>query len=685
MPNAPDISSESDLPSAERWSLTLAGLDHLDQGITVIDDQLRLVTCNRRFLELLDFPAQFARPGTHFDEFIRYNVERGEYGPGDPEQLFQERVLLARKFNPHCVERTRPDGTILEIRGNPMAGGGFVTVYTDITERKRTEAELQSSRDQLEERVRERTTELQTLNEQLTCESVAHQRTATALRESETWIRHITDAVPVLIAYVDNNQRYRFANKKHEEWFGVSTDDFIGHQLSKFFSKFVDTEVNEQLQTHMNLALHGEVAECEYQLTSANSKRMMELHTSFIPHFDAQGKVLGIFALSQDLTDYKQAQAALIRAQKMEAVGQLTGGIAHDFNNLLTIIMGNLEFLEGCLEGAGELEDAARTAMDATKRGAELTGSLLAFSRKQRLAPKPVSPYRHVDEISTLLRRTLGASITVEMQVQPSVWWVWVDPNQLFSALLNLALNARDAMPEGGRLTISAGNIVLDEAFTTLHSDIAPGEYVLVSVTDTGIGMSKEVLEHVFEPFYTTKDIGTGLGLSMVYGFIKQSGGHVRIHSDPGLGTTIELYLQRLTDSAAIAATKAVATQADLQGSENVLIVEDDPDVRAYTRRVLTECGYTVQEAADAHKALSVLRSDTAVDLLLTDIAMPGGIDGLELAVQASRLRSDLKVLYMSGYPDKIADSTDRDIVLLKKPFQRPALAQAVRKTLNGN
>lgn len=541
--NCPGMSQNepSQLPLSERWSLTLSALEHLDQGYSLFDRQLRLIAWNRRFLELLDFPTELARVGVSFADFIRYNAERGEYGPGDHQAQYEERLRLARTFQPHCFERTRPNGKVIEVRGNPIKGDGFITVYTDITARRRAEAALRESRNQLEVRVEARTAELKALNQQLLAEMASHQQTAAALRESESWIRLIADAVPALIAYVDANQRYGFANKRHQEWFGVSAEAIIGQP----FKQIIGAGVYERLQPQVEAALSGQNASAEYEFTNGAGRNSYVL-SSFIPHVDEQGRGLGFFILSQDLTEHKQTQAALSQAKKMEAVGQLTGGIAHDFNNLLTIIMGNLCFLKTKL-GDEELLKTVHTAMNAARSGAELTARLLAFSRQQTLKPRAVSPYRQAAEMAELLRRTLDPKIEVATAVDRSVWNIIVDPSQLTNALLNLALNARDAMPTGGKLTIAAINILVDTAYTAHNHDFNPGEYVLLTVTDTGTGMPADVAEHACEPFFTTKEVGagTGLGLSMVYGFVKQSGGHIQIHSEVGHGTTVELYLPR--------------------------------------------------------------------------------------------------------------------------------------------
>ncbi|MEE4378846.1 MAG: PAS-domain containing protein [Candidatus Competibacteraceae bacterium] len=675
-------SETGELAMTERWSLTLSALEHLEQGYTIFDRQLRLVAWNQRFLELLGFPPELVRVGTPFGALISYNVGRGEYGPGDAQVQLAERLKLAEFFKPHRFERTRPDGTVLEICGNPIAEGGFITLYTDITLRKQAEIELQDSRSRLETRVAERTAELKTLNTQLAAEVASHKQTAAALRDSENWIRSIADAVPALIAYVDSALRYGFANKKHQDWFGVAPTAMIGRP----FQEIVGDILYAQLQDHVQAALQGTEGSVEYQITTV-AGGTLEVCSSFIPHYSDHGQVLGFFMLGQDMTEYQHAQRALNRVQRMESIGQLTGGIAHDFNNLLTLVMGSLAFLKKHLEkdheAMTEWLKAIQTAMNAARCGAELIRRLLAFSRQQSLKPKVLSLAWQASELVDFLRRTLGETISIETHIAEEVWNILADPNQLMNALLNLAINARDAMPTGGKLTIRGGNVTLDPDQTDL--DASPGDYVLLTVTDTGVGMSPEVAEHAFEPFFSTKDpgAGTGLGLSMVYGFVKQSGGHVRIQSQPGNGTAVEIYLPRTSATAIDTMPEPKTDDGQPEGDETILLVEDDAEVRQFIHRVLDDLGYTVREAADGQAALDILAADRTIDLLLSDLVIPGRISGHDLLRVAQHRHPGIRVLGMSGYPDKAAQ--ERALLgcrMLDKPFQQQDLARAVRGVL---
>jgi PAS domain S-box-containing protein len=396
--------------------------------------------------------------------------------------------------------------------------------------------------------------------------------------------------------------------------------------------------------------------------------------------------------VAQEVAERMKAEGALRQAQKMEAVGQLTGGIAHDFNNLLTIIVGNIELLQRRLpEGSERLQRAAEHAMDATRRAATLTQRLLAFSRRQPLDPKPINANKLVAGMSELLRRTLGEAVVLETVLAGGLWRTQADPNQLENAILNLAVNARDAMVNGGKLTIQTANTRLDEAYVeALAEPVPPGQYVLVAVSDTGTGMDKTTMEKVFEPFFTTKEAGkgTGLGLSQVYGFVRQSNGHVRIYSDLGEGTTIKIYLPRLIGSDEEPAETPMKRPAMMKGSgETILVVEDEPALRAYAAEALRDLGYRVLEAAEGREALSVVEQHHEIALLFTDVVLTGGMNGRVLADAVTRCKPGLPVLYTTGYTANAIvhhGRLDPGMHLIGKPFTYSELAAKVRQLLDG-
>ena len=388
----------------------------------------------------------------------------------------------------------------------------------------------------------------------------------------------------------------------------------------------------------------------------------------------------------------RRNEEALRQAQKMEALGQLTGGVAHDFNNLLQVITGNLDTLRRALPAPEEprLARAVEFAMSGAKRAASLTQRLLAFSRRQPLNPKPIDVNALVGAMSDLLHRTLGETIAVEFVQGVGLWRVEVDPNELESAVINLAVNARDAMPEGGRLTIETVNSHVDEAYTARHAELIPGQYVVLSMSDSGVGMDAATLARAFEPFFTTKPVGkgTGLGLSQVYGFVKQSGGHVNIYSEPMQGTTIRIYLPRFTgqrDDQAPTVWEEHPPEGSTQ--ETILVIEDDDDVRTYTVEVLRELGYRVIEAHDGPSGLRLLERQPRVDLLFTDVVLPGGLTGAQVVAEARGLSPSIKVLFTTGYARNAIihhGRLDPGVQLITKPFGRAQLAGKIRDVLDG-
>jgi signal transduction histidine kinase/ActR/RegA family two-component response regulator len=388
-----------------------------------------------------------------------------------------------------------------------------------------------------------------------------------------------------------------------------------------------------------------------------------------------------------DVTARKAAEAQLVQAQKMEAVGQLTGGMAHDFNNLLGVILGNLGLLQDGGRHDPDFDEFVMAAKRAAQRGADLTRSLLAFARRQPLQPARVEVNALVSEMTALLRRTLGERIEIGLDLAPHVWPVRVDPAQLESALANLATNARDAMPRGGRLSIATANRQLDAEYAAEHDDVAPGDYVLLQVSDTGIGMSREIMAKVFEPFFTTKPRGqgTGLGLSMVFGFIKQSGGHVNVYSEAGVGTTFRLYMPRVHEAADPTADALAPSAAPRGAGQRILVVEDEPAMRRVVVRQLEQLGYRPVEADSGTAALAALESEAPFDLLFTDIVMAGRIDGFDLARLVVARWPDIKIVMTSGFPDtKTCDDTVAltNLQLLSKPYLRADLARMLHRVL---
>jgi PAS domain S-box-containing protein len=537
---------------------------------------------------------------------------------------------------------------------------------------------------------------------------------AAALRESEAELKLITDALPELISFIDRDCIYRFANRAYESWYGRHPEEIIGRHVREvvgddgfaFRLPFIDA------------ALAGEDCRLEVAVRQPDG-RLRHGDVRYMPRFGKGGKVEGFYAFVIDITERKTAEQALQRlnetletqieertralrateealrqSQKMEAIGQLTGGLAHDFNNILAAISGSLEFIKrriasGRVQEVGKYLDAA---VAASKRAADLTQRLLAFARRQSLEAKPVDVNGLVGSMGHLLRRTMGGEISVETRPDEVAGLALTDASQLESALLNLAINARDAMAKGGTLTISTGRITVDGPNLgkpgLATPGLTPGNYVRVSVADTGEGMPPDVLARVFDPFFTTKPIGqgTGLGLSMVYGFARQTGGHVHIESRPGEGTKVDLYLpSHAGERPLLAAGGSLGETPRAEPGETVLVVEDEIVVRRLIVEVLAELGYATMEAHDALSAMPVIESDARIDILVSDVGLPG-INGRDLADIARRIRPALPVLFVTGFAQS---ATARDgflatgMDLIFKPFSLDELAGRIRAAIN--
>ncbi|WP_083301906.1 hybrid sensor histidine kinase/response regulator [Kozakia baliensis] len=674
-----------------------------------------------------------------------------------------------------------------------------------------------------------------------------------ALKESEYQLRTVTDALPILISFIDRDQTYRFVNRYYEEWFGLDRKDIINRPIREVIGE----EYYQSRRLEIERALTGEPIIREISLPCRKGgQRMVEMN--YLPRIEADGSVPGFYVFSvdmqervdhrkalersnrrfqaaieaahgilwvtdaqanmvhdqqgwsswtgqsyaqfagqgwmdavhpddraavreawrqasasrevyviehrmrrhdgvyrnflvrgmpilnddgeivewvgihTDITHQRAAEAALreqadhlarqvrhreraelqlrelnenlearviaeiaerratemklAQAQKMETVGKLTGGVAHDFNNLLQVISGNLQLLSKDIAGQLRAEGRVANAMAAVSRGSKLASQLLAFGRRQALEPKVVNVTRFVQGMDDILRRALGESIEIETIYSGGLWNTFIDPAQIENALLNLAINARDAMDGIGKLTIELANTHLDDTYALSHDEVEPGQYVMLAVSDTGCGMTPNIIEKVFEPFFSTKaeGKGSGLGLSMVYGFVKQSGGHVKIYSEPGHGTTIRLYLPRAMESEDIEVVIDAAPATG--GSETVLVVEDDDEVRATVVEMLSDLGYAVLKACDAANALAVIESGIPIDLLFTDVVMPGTMKSPELARKACQRLPNLAVLYTSGYTENSivhGGRLDAGVELLSKPYTREAMARKVRHVLN--
>jgi PAS domain S-box-containing protein len=503
-------------------------------------------------------------------------------------------------------------------------------------------------------------------------------RTEDALSQEIEERRRIFDSSNDLILVTDTAGNFIQVSPSVTVILGYQPSDMIGHSAVEF----IHPDDLEHTRREMRAARRGQ------------SKRNFETR-----YVNKEGKAVALnwtgtwsepvrrhFFIGRDLTEKQAAEAQLRHAQKMDAVGQLTGGVAHDFNNILTVITGTIGILEEAVAGDPQLAAVAKLIDEAAERGANLTRHLLAFARKQPLQPLEVDVNALVLEAAKLLHPTLGEHIEITPLLAEDAWTALADPNQLATAVLNLAINARDAMPNGGKLALETNNVYLDENYADMQSEVTPGNYVMIAVSDTGTGIPAALLERVFEPFFTTKEVGrgTGLGLSMVFGFVKQSGGHVKIYSEEGHGTSVKIYLPRATGLHQTAAEAQVA--ADIEGgNETILVVEDDSLVRRYVMTQIESLGYTTLEAANASDALQIVDNVATIDLLFTDVIMPGNMNGRQLVDEALKRRPGLKTLYTSGYTENAIvhhGRLDSGVLLLAKPYRKSELARMIRLAL---
>ncbi len=626
-------------------------IEHMSEGFAVYDSADRLVLTSRLYVDYHAALADLVRPGIAFEELLRAGVARGFYAElSESAQAFVERRLAAHRA-------AKGETTLLAISGDRwfeaqdhrMPGGGVLVVHTEVTEQVRREK---------------------------------------ALRESEERLRSLADNLPGVVfrrvRTPDGRIRHTYLSPHLKDMLGVSPEEVVSGAV-----EVLDLIVPEDrqrfvaaLETSAN-TLSPMAIELRLLRRPDGALRWWQVHST--PLRRADGSVLWD-GIALDITDRKAAEERLHQALKMEAIGHLTGGIAHDFNNLLAIMLGNAELLAEKEVGGDPTRGVMlKNIVEAGERAAELTHRLLAFARRQSLAPHTVDLNALLEVMKPLLRGALGRGIEVALDLHPGLWHAEVDRDQIENAILNLGLNARDAMPAGGRILIATGNETIDAARAESFGGIHPGPYVALRVTDNGTGMAPEVAARAIEPFFTTKDVGkgSGLGLSMIFGLAKQSGGHLSIESALGKGTTVTLYLPKGEAEASDQPPAPPAAEVAPPGGLSVLLVEDDAAVRDTVAGMISSLGYRVVTAPDGVTALSLLQAERTPDLLMTDVVMPGGIDGLELARRARAQYPSLRVLLASGYNHGL-NSGEREpepgIRLIGKPFRLTELAEELRQ-----
>ncbi|WP_323782558.1 PAS-domain containing protein [Thalassovita sp.] len=638
--------------SQQSLAIVRSALEHIEEGISVVDANLRLVALNERCLEILDFPVELSIPGTDFADFMRYNAERGEYGEGDIEELVAERVTQAKKFEPHSFERVRPDGTVIRVTGTPLPEGGFVSVFKDVTTERQREAEL-------ERRVQSRTTEL---------------------RQNETRFSLIANEVTAGIVLLDTNLVFKYVNRGFSQPYGVTPESILDKQAQEVLSP----KTFKESLPRFNKALAGESVQYETEEYLFDDRRLI-VRCYLRPEISDDGQVTGFYLLIVDMTRQRESDLALIRAQKMEALGTMSAGIAHDFNNLLTIILGNLNPLEEAMSDDRLRQEYLEPAIAAASRGNDLTTRLLSLTKQTKSVPQPI---KGSDAISSTLK-ILSASLPSDIQLKgpdgPQTHWIRVDRGQLEMALINLAVNASEAISGPGQIAFSCGETVLEQ--TRAQSlKVNPGRYFQIKVSDTGHGMSEDVAQRIFDPFYSRKpDKGSGLGLAMVYAFAEMSGGAISVTSKVDKGTTFTLYLPLMDPQDEEAGQSDVEEEgkADLEGM-HVLLVEDNSLVRDVMRRQLQALGAQISEVGSAEEAVELINSEASFALVLSDISLTGKMTGIDLRGVINKQRADLPVILMTahGAGDVVGPDTGTGQVL-QKPFKNNQLEKALLRALS--
>ncbi len=639
---------------------------------------------NPAWEETLGFTAQelLARP---YVDFVH---------PEDRESTIAEAKKLTTGLDTVSFENRYlcKDGLFrwLLWKATPLAGGKLIyAAARDISERKQMEGALEAARERLEIRVLERTAELAKTNEQLRTEIAERER---AQMESARLSRHIQlllNSTGEGIYGVDLNGNATFVNRAAGHILGWAPEELLGKPLHAVMhhSKPDGTPYPREACPIYAAFKDGSVRRVTDEVFWRKDGNSVPVEYTSTPIRTEDGGLIGAVVTFDDISDRKRLEAQFLQAQKMEAVGRLAGGVAHDFNNLLTIINGYGQLLLERLEPNNPLQGHASEIMKAGERAASLTRQLLAFSRQQVLQLQVLDLNAVVTNVEKMLRRLIGEDIELRTVLNRELGRVKADAGQLEQVIMNLAVNARDAMPQGGKLTIETASVELDESYVRSHADVKPGRYVMLAVTDTGIGMEKETQALIFEPFFTTKEKGkgTGLGLATVYGIVKQSGGDIWVYSEPGRGTSFKIYMPRVEETVeAVELGKPLAKRPTAQ--ETVLLVEDEVGVRSLLHGVLTSGGYTVLEGRRGEEALRIAELHQGpIHLILTDVVMPG-MSGRELAERLKASRPEMKVLYMSGYTDDAIvhhGVLDPGMAFLQKPFTPDALARKVREVLD--
>ena len=640
----------SDMQAIELLIQIESGLDNIDQGISVFDKDLQLVFANKRLGELLDVPQHLMTRGTAFEALIRYNSEHGEYGPGDVEEQVQERIRVAREFRAHTVERVRPNGRVIRVSGAPLAKGGFATIYTDITQQRHYEIELQR---RIDEQTRD-------------------------LRRSEERLRLIANEVPAGIAYLDQDEVFQFVNRRFAQSYGLNVDDVLGRSTHDILAR----EIHDVSAPYFARAKLGEATEFDLDFNHIDG-RALDIRTFLRPDLRVDKTVRGFYVLSINFTKQRAAAQALSQAQKMEAIGRLSSGISHDFNNLLTIILGNLRPLAERVQDAELIKEMINPSLRAAKRGAELTQQLLTVARRQPLDARVVDVRDVFDGLRELIKPSLPPNIELDMVIEGGRLFARVDPGQMENALLNLALNARAAIDDAGhaghgRIGLTLRSVKLGEIEANRFG-LSAGKYIEISCEDNGAGMSGAVQKQIFDPFFSTRGHagGTGLGLSMAQSFVEVSSGYIGVQSETDKGTIFTILIPQVAEMPTDTLALLPEFSTHFEG-QMALLVEDQDEVRAVLRRDLIALGFSVVEAENGDEAIDLIHSIDGIDLVLSDISMPGQTNGVQVAQIVEKQLPLTSIVLMTGQAHIDQDQSIKH-PLLRKPFEQHKLIEAIQ------
>ncbi|WP_417268493.1 PAS-domain containing protein [Celeribacter baekdonensis] len=635
-------------------SLTQAALDHMSEGLGVFDAQLRLVSWNRKFQDFIGLGDVTLQAGTPHETLFTHALTPKDTSLSRILARVRTTIEAASNGESHSINCELPDGRAIRFSAAPLLGGGVAAVYSNITEQNQRETDLARR---------------------------VHERTA-ALQLSENRLNIIANEVSAGIAHVDKNMQFSYVNTRFARAYGLRPEDFIGKPCSAILAPETLGKSNHFFeQTRRGAAVDFAMT---VRLPDGRDK---EIRTFLRPEQPSRGEVIGFFLLSIDMTRQKAANAALLQSQKMDALGRLSSGISHDFNNLLTVILGNLTPLADRLDQPDLNEEFLAPAIAAARRGSDLTRRLLSLARRQPIDPQPVRTGDILDGLVKLLRPTIPETIEISAQSATDLPLVFVDLAQLEMALFNLAVNARDAIGASGTIELRQDVVFLSP--TEAEPDrLASGHFLRLQVIDSGEGMTEDSRERIFEPFYTSKDDGAGygLGLSMVYMFVKQSNGAIRVESKRGFGSTFTILIPAVDASDLPEADTGESPGTQLLSAQErpvTLLVDDDADVRRVLRRQLVDEGYPVIEAANAQDALDLLQHMSEIRLLISDIAMPGGMSGLDLACEVLKGPSRVGILLMTGQatpPDQSCLGVK--LPILRKPFDPALLQQSIKQVL---